>query len=141
MTTPETQSALRSLRTVSAPVGCDPSCCVPRTDFNPLLKYSILIFVVRCTTRHISGGHAGVKQSTTSSRNMGPTMDTNCNKQNLVHQRVHKIYCTMIRGTDHQVGINTWRRASIGNKARYYLTFNIFLALQNQLHVLIHFDP
>jgi len=81
MTTPETQSTLHSLRTVSAPVGCDPSCCVPRTDFNPLLKYSILIFVVCCTTRHISGGHAGVKQSAASTRHMGqPWTPTVTNK-------------------------------------------------------------
>jgi len=81
MTTPKTQRTLHSLRTVSAPVGCDPSCCVPRTDFNPLLKYSILIFVVCCTTRHISGGHAGVKQSTASTRNMGqPWTPTVTNK-------------------------------------------------------------
>jgi len=94
MTTPKTQRTLHSLRTVSAPVGCDPSCCVPRTDFNPLLKYSILIFVVCCTTRHISGGHAGVKQSTASTRNMGqPWTPTVTNKiwQTLMELSLHYI--------------------------------------------------
>jgi len=103
MTTREKQSTLHSLRTVSAPVGCDPSVCVPRTDFNPLLKYSILIFVVCCTTRHISGGHAGLKQSTASTRNMGQPWTPTSFNQNSSLRSLHKIYCMMIRGTDHLV--------------------------------------